>query len=282
MIEKLFKIFKVSFFAIGVLLVIIFWSALSYFGIFYAKEYLASESVAGEGCNVAGINLRGDVVTYHSNDSFNDQGGLIFDQTSADEVMRVMRETQADDSIKAVMVEIDSAGGSPVGGEEIMKALKDSPKPVVAYIRNVGASSAYLAATGADTIFASRFSDVGSIGMTMSYLQETERDKKAGLTYIDLSSGKYKDSGNPSRPLSTEEKQLFMRDIRIGHEHFVKMVAENRRLDIAKVRGLADGSSLTGEFAKKAGLIDEIGTSSDVKKFLSEKIGEPVDICWQN
>lgn len=292
--QKLVNILKSSFGVISIIVVLILWSTISYFGISFGKEFFfnvasnnsdVSDAEAlseNEDCNVYGINLHGDIVTYHSNDAYNDQDKLILDQTSADEVVWAVDKAENTDTVKAVVVEIDSYGGSGEAGEEMMLALKQSKKPVVAFIRNAGLSAAYLAATGAETIFASNFSDVGSIGITMSYLQNTEKNKKDGLTFIDLSSGKYKDSGNPDRPLTSEEKQIFMRDVKIAHEYFVNLVAQNRNLDIEKVKVLADGSSVMGEQALKDGLIDKIGLFPDVENFLSEKIGAPVAVCWQN
>jgi protease-4 len=193
-----------------------------------------------------------------------------------------MKDAQSKDNIKAVVVEIDSAGGSGEAGEEMMTAFKQSTKPVIAFIRDKGDSAAYLAATGAQTIFASKFSDVGSIGVTMSYLQETEKDKKDGLTYVDLSSGIYKDTGNPNRPLSDNEKQILMRDVKIAYQYFVNIVAQNRNLDVSAVQKLADGSTVMGEQALKDGLIDKIGSLPDVENLLTEKIGSKATICWQN
>ncbi len=235
-----------------------------------------------EDCNVYGINLHGEIVTYHTRDSYNDLGKLMLDETSADDVNWVMKNAQSKDNIKAVVVEIDSYGGSGEAGEEMMGAFKDSTKPVVAFIRNAGLSAAYLAATGAQTIFASKFSDVGGIGVTGSYLQETEKNKKEGLTYVDLSSGKYKDSGNPNRALSDDEKQVLMRNIKIAYEYFVNFVAQNRNLDVEKVKKLADGSSVMGEQALENGLIDKIGSLPEVESFLMNKIGETAKICWEN
>lgn len=287
--QKLSNILKSSFGVISIIIVLIIWSTVSYFGISFSKEFFSNTDVSdtealseNEDCNVYGINLHGDIVTYHSNDAYNDQDKLILDQTSADEVGWAVDKAENTDTVKAIVVEIDSYGGSGEAGEEMMLAFKKSQKPVVAFIRNAGLSAAYLAATGAETIFASNFSDVGSIGITMSYLQNTEKNKKDGLTFIDLSSGKYKDSGNPDRPLTNEEKQIFMRDVKIAHEYFVNLVAQNRNLDIEKVKALADGSSVMGEQALKNGLIDKIGLFPDVENFLTEKIGAPVTVCWQN
>lgn len=266
MLSKIYKIIKsrvvITFFVLFIL------ATITYFG--YKNS-----------CNVYGINIHGDIVTYNSNDSYTDQGNLIYDQTSADDVIQKIREAENDDDIEAIVLEIDSSGGSPIAGEEIMRTLKNSSKPTIAFVRNRALSSAYMISTGAETIFASQFSEVGSIGITMSYLQNTEKNKKDGFTYIDLSSGKYKDSGNPDRPLSEDEKRMFMRDVKISHDYFVSLVSENRNLDIEKVKKMADGSSMMGGMALENGLIDKIGLLPDVENYLSEKIGSPAKICWQ-
>jgi signal peptide peptidase SppA len=246
------------------------------------SDYSSDEEESGEdsNCNVKGLNLHGEIFTYNSYDSYNDQDKVMFDQVSSEELIFALDKAQNSDNIKAVIVEIDSPGGSPVAGEELADAFKKSKKPVIAVIRERGLSAAYMAASGAETIFASKFSDVGSIGVTMSYVQEVEKNKKAGLEFITLSSGKYKDSGSPERALSKEEKDLFMRDINIIFENFVKLVAENRKLSEVNVRKLADGSSMLGEAALKNGLIDQIGLMKDAEKFISKKIGEKAEVCW--
>jgi len=293
--QKIPKILKSSFNVISIILIIALWSGISYYVISNISKISSSvanntttdtsnteEPSEPENCNVYGINLHGDVVTYNSNDAYNDQYDVILDQTSADDIIWAVNEAQDNDKIKAIVVEIDSYGGSGVAGEEMMTAFKQSKKPVIAFIRNAGLSAAYLAATGAETIFASNFSDVGSIGVTMSYLQEAEKNTKEGLSYVNLSSGAYKDTGNPARTLSEDEKQLIMRDIKIGHDYFVKLVSENRNLSIETVKKIADGSSMMGEAALRNGLIDKIGIYPDVVDFLSDKIGTPADICWKN
>ena len=207
---------------------------------------------------------------------------MLVGEASVDDVYSIMQKAQENDKIKYVVVEINSYGGSPVAGMEMMTAFKNFKKPVVVFARNGIASAAYLAATGAQTIFASVATDVGSIGVTASYLENVEKNRKEGLEYIDLSVGKYKDTGDPNRPISNEEKQLIMRDCEILHEQFISAVATNRNLDIDKVRELADGSTMLGEAALKNGLIDRIGDAYDVVTFLTEKMGEEVKICWQN
>jgi len=275
---------------VSVIVVIVLWSILSYATIFYIDEFFFNQknidstenSISSDtgDCNVYGINLHGEIVTYNSRDTFDDQGNLIADQTSADDAYLLIQDANDNENVKAVVVEIDSGGGSPVAGQEIMNTFKQSTKPVIAFIRNQGLSAAYLAATGAETIFASKMSDVGSIGATMSYLEYAGQNAKEGLKFVDLSSGKYKDAGNPDKPLTAEEKQIFIRDIKLIHENFIQLVAQNRKLDIDKVRALADGSSMLGEAALNNGLIDKIGSIDDVKNLIKEKIGEEPQICW--
>lgn len=295
MLKKLYKLFRSSYNAISIMTVILLWTGISYYLIstivksstaLTSNDYTDTSDVGAsaepETCNVYGINIHGTVVTYHTRDSYNDQGKLILDETSADDVAWAVDAAQNNANVKGLIVEIDSGGGSGEAGEEMMRAFKESKKPVVAYIRNLGASAAYIAATGAETIFASNFSDVGSIGLTQSYLQYSEKNKKEGISYIDLSSGKYKTAGSPDKTLTQDERDLLMRDINIGYEYFVKLVSENRKLSIEEVRKLADGSSVMGEQAVKVKLIDKIGLFPDAEKFLAGKIGAPVSVCWQN
>ena len=230
-------------------------------------------------CNVLGINLHGQLVTYIPID-MSDSLLKDTDLVSSDTVLYYIKQSKEDEKIKAILVEIDSPGGTPVAGEEIANALKSSSKPTVAFIRQTGLSAAYWAATGAGRIFASKNSDVGSIGVTTSYLDNVNKNQKEGLSFVQLSTGKYKDTGNPDKPLSQEEINLFMRDLNIIHQNFIDAVSINRKIPLGEVKKIADGSSVLGEKAKELGLIDEIGSLSEVEKYLSEKIGEEVDVCW--
>jgi len=80
--------------------------------------------------------------------------------------------------------------------------------------------------------------------------------------------GKYKDSGSPDKALTSEEKDLFLRDVNIIYQNFIKAVSDNRKLPIEKVKSFADGSTVLGEKAKELGLIDEIGGINEVEKYL--------------
>lgn len=281
MSQNFFKILRYSLFAGAIIAIIVLWSVTLYF-FAHSKGVLAgiedSIDVEDYNCNVAGIKIHDGIVTYNSSDEKN-----AAEETSADQVYRAMEYVERNQNIKAVIVEIDSTGGSGVACEEIMTAFKKSKKPVVAFIRDVGSSAAYCIATGAQTIFASKMSDVGGIGVNGSYLENTDKNKMEGLKFIDIAAGKYKNYGNPDHALTDEEKQLMIRDVNLMYEYFIQIVAQNRKLDIGKVRKLADGSTMMGEAALKNGLIDQIGNLDDVKHYLQEIIGdeEEVDICWK-
>ena len=232
-----------------------------------------------EYCNVSNIKFQGHIVTYISNENKDEDGISLRDETSSEDIVKAIEKAERDNDIKAIVLEIDSLGGCPVASEEVTDALKKAKKPTVALIREYGISAAYHIATGADIIFASQNSAIGGIGVTMSYLDHAEENKKDGLTYNQLSVGKFKDAGNSDKPLTPEEKELFMRDINILHENFIKVVAENRKIDIEKVRPLADGSTMLGPMAIENNLIDQIGGRYEVEEYLREKLGGDIKIC---
>lgn len=246
----------------------------------YGDELGDEDAGIPENCNVYGVNLHGELITYISPENYDDDSYPIIDQTASEDVVYKIKQAEMNNNIKAIILEVDSYGGWPVAAEEVANALKKVQKPTIALIREGGVSAAYWAATGADIIFASKNSDVGSIAVTMSYLDYVKQNQKEGLTYNQLSSGKFKDAGDPDKPLTAGEKELLMRDLEILHNNFVKAVAENRNLDLEKVESLADGSTMLGEMALANGLVDKIGGMPEVEKYLSEKIGQEVEVCW--
>jgi len=231
-------------------------------------------------CNVLGIELHGELLTYIPPTDTDTDDIAVSDSTASEDIVLIIEDAEKDESIKAILLEVDSYGGYVVAGEEVADALRRAIKPTVVLIREGGASAAYMAASGADVIFASKNSDVGGIGVTMSYLDYVQQNQREGLAYVSLSSGKFKDTGDPNKPLSQEEKNLLMRDVNIVHKNFVKTIADNRKLNIEQVEALADGSTMLGGMALENSLVDKIGGMPEVTDYLEEKIGEGVEICW--
>lgn len=235
--------------------------------------------VSYEGCNVSGINLHGSLMTYIPEFAEGDINSDS-DSVSSEYILYFIKQANTNEDIKAIVIEVDSGGGSPVAGAEIDDAIKKSDKPVFAFIRDVGASASYLAISSADRIWASKHSDVGGIGVTMSYLSNVKNNENEGYSYEQLSAGKFKDAGSVDKPLTDEEKKLFMRDVNIIYENFMKAISENRKIPIEKVREISDGSTVLGEKAKELNLIDEIGLISDVENYLEQQLGQKPEICW--
>ena len=275
--EKIKKTLKTIFLLAIISTIAMYWydQYSHYFGEYY--EY-ALECPFGS--NVALIKIQGEIVTYGTVLVDSESSETISeDIASSETIVGYINQVEEDDYMEAIIVEIDSYGGSPVASEEIMNALKRAAKPTVAVIREGGVSGAYLIASGADIIFASEVSELGGIGVTMSYLDYSQQNKQEGIIYQQLSLGKFKDTGDPDKDLTAEEKELLMRDIKILHEVFVRNVAENRGLDIKKVEELADGSTMLGKAAKENGLIDEIGDIYDVQNWIENELGIEPEIC---
>ena len=274
--EKIIQGFKIILLVGLVLTLMMYW--YDQYMYYFTDAYSFEESPFIEcpwDSNVALISIHGEIATY----SYYTEEEEYSDMVSSEEIVKYIDVIEDDEYMEVLIVEIDSYGGYPVASEEIMNALKKMKTPVVALIREGAASGAYLIATGADKIYASEMSDIGSIGVSMSYIDYSEQNKEEGLIYQQLSSGKFKDSGDPDKELTKEEKELYMRDVIILHDIFVREVAENRNLDIKKVQELADGSTMLGQAAKDNGLIDEIGDIYDVKEWIREELGiEPI-IC---
>lgn len=268
------KAFKALWFVVIALTVVVFWIT---FYDSWSGEGETGNYYAGQDCNVAGINAHGEVVTY----AFDyEQDSQLPTEASSEYIIMYINEAEEAENIKAIVIDIDSYGGSPVAAQEIANTLKQATKPTVALIREAGASAAYWAATGADVIIASDLSDVGGIGVTLSYLDASKYNVKEGYVYNELRTAPYKDYGDPDKPLTADERALMMRDLTLIHEAFVKAVAENRKLDIKEVEKLADGSTMPGKMAIEYKLIDRIGSYPEVDAYLTEQIGEKPEICW--
>ena len=266
------KILKIISLIILIVTVVTFWSFLAYAVLIDSGSDVAS-SDQDDYCNVAKVDLYGDLYTYIREDE-NCPGC-----SSSEDIVNQIRAAEKNSDIKAILLAVDSTGGAPVSAQEIANALKRAQKPTAAWIRESGMSAAYFAATGANRIIASDFSDVGSIGITSSYVDNSVKNQKEGLTFNQLSIGKYKDTGNANKPLTADERKMAMADLQVGYNIFVNSVTANRHLDVAKVRALADGNTMKGQKALENGLIDQIGGIDEVLAYLKDRILEEPILC---
>ena len=229
-------------------------------------------------CNIAVIPIRGDIISYINANYYDINRDSPPPATAdPDTVAKTLQTAEANNKIRGILTIIDSYGGDSFAGDLIMKEIKRSELPTASLIRSAGASAGYLIATAGDTIIASPWSDVGSIGVTMSYVQNVEQNKKDGLDYVSLSAGKYKDAGDPNRILTSEERAIAMRDINTLHRLFIKEVSENRKLPVNAVTKLADGSTMLGELALKNKLIDQLGDQETARGWFARKLNISAD-----
>ena len=187
--------------------------------------------------------------------------GTIGSGTQITEYMKLLSQANFSKRIQAVLLDIDSPGGTVGGSEALYYMLRRvaKKKPVVAYIRGMGASGAYLLCCTASKIVSLPSALVGSIGVL--YVRPALQNllEKAGVGLTIYKGGQYKDMTGFWRNPTEEENEKFDRMIAEVHEMFALSVAEGRNLDDERMKELATGEAFTGFRAKKLGLVDELG-----------------------
>ena len=188
--------------------------------------------------------------------------GVISD---AKQVIQQLKRFRKEDSIKAIVMRIDSPGGGVGPSQEIFREIRKTieSKKVIASMGAVAASGGYYIAAGTNGIVASPGSITGSIGVIIGYANFEQILKKIGLVPVVIKSGEYKDMASPAREMTGREQQLLQDFVDKIHGQFVKDVALGRNMDFAEVVKLADGRIFTGEEAQKLGLVDRLGNLED-------------------
>jgi protease-4 len=198
--------------------------------------------------------------------------------TTVSDVKEAFEEAEADVTVKAIILDVNSGGGSVVASREMMRVVKSSGKPVVAWVGEAGASGAYYVASAADYIVADRDSIMGSIGVIAEFMHYYGLMDKVGFNVTVIKSGKTKDMGSPYRPMTEEEKELMQGMVDQIYVDFVSDVAENRGLSQDFVENVSRGQVYLGSEALTLGLVDAVGGFDDavsVAKNLGGIEGEP-------
>ena len=182
---------------------------------------------------------------------------------SADTIVDQLRKFNQDDSVKAVILHIDSPGGGAAASQEIyhevLRIREQKRKPIVASIESVGASGAYYIASASDKIYANDASVVGSIGVIMEWTNYGNLMQWAKLSPEVIHAGALKDAGDPTRPMTPQERAYFQSLVDNMYGQFVHDVAIGRHLPEDQVRSIATGQVWTGEQALPMHLIDKEG-----------------------
>jgi protease-4 len=200
--------------------------------------------------------------------------------TDSKKAVQNIRRFVKDDNIKALVIRVDSPGGSVGPSQEIYDAVKKAKaiKPLVVSMGSTAASGGYYIACGADTVYANPGTITGSIGVITQVITVDKLVEKADIEVHTVATGKFKDSGSPFKEFSVDDEVYFRSMIDDIYDQFVEDVAACRKLDETKVRELADGRVYTGRQAKKNKLVDELGSMQDAVDFVAKKAkldGEP-------
>lgn len=203
--------------------------------------------------------------------------GFISNDRRRDELIDKLAKT---DSVKAVIVSIDSTGGVTAGGEALYEGLRRlaEAKPTVATVGMVGASAAYMAAIATDHIVARRTSITGSIGVLFQYPEISELMDTLGVQVEEIKSAPLKAAPSPFRPASPVVREVITGVVRDTFEWFVDIVADRRSLSRDDALELADGRIFTGRQALSSGLIDEIGGEKEAIAWLASERNIDADL----
>lgn len=228
-----------------------------------AAILLSGSGSFGEG-DVALIRVEGVITS--------DRGGAgIFGGSSAgaERIVKLLEEFRKDRSTKSLVIRINSPGGSAAGSQEIYREImriRREGKKVTVSMGDVAASGGYYIASAADRIYADPATLTGSIGVIMETTDLHELLGKVGIDLVTIKSGKHKDIGSPSRPMTPEERRILQGLIDDVFDQFVTDVCAGRKLPRDYVRKLADGRIYTGRQALKLKLVDRTGSLQDALK----------------
>ncbi len=216
--------------------------------------------VQGEGARkIAVVNVQGEIVS-------GSEGFLGSAQATSGNLVSQLEQARNDDSVSAVVIRLNTPGGSVVASDEISREVakvRKAGKTVVAAMGEVAASGGYFIAAGANSIVANPSTITGSIGVIMVLLNLEGAAGKLGVEPIVVKAGRLKDIGSPFREMTSRERRIFQRLLDEAHGRFMNVVSQGRRMPMRRVRGIADGRILSGQQAREAGLVDRLGTFDD-------------------
>ena len=203
-------------------------------------------------------------------------GGLIRNDRDRVEMLDKIGKSNA----SAVILSIDSPGGTVTGSEQLFDALRrlSEKKPVVAVVEGMAASGAYIAAMGSDHIIARRNSIVGSVGVIFQFPNVTDLLKTVGVTVEDIKSSPLKASPNPYTPTTPEARAAINSLVMDSYGWFKGLVSERRKLSDQKLETVTDGRVFTGHQALGLQLVDELGDERTAREWLAREKGVSRDL----
>lgn len=235
--------------------------------VYFSFSSRDEESFSGFGSKIGVVDLEGAIL-------------------SPKQVVKQLKQFANDDSIKAIIIHVNSPGGGVAASEEIYREVKrirdEKKKRIVASIETVGASGAYYIASATNKIYADKGSIVGSIGVIAEWVNYGELLKWAKLNAITMKAGEFKDTGNPTREMTPAERAYMQSLIDNMHGQFIQAVADGRHAKVDDIRAIADGKVWTGEEALPLKLVDELTDFEGAVKDTARAVnisGEP-SLVW--
>ena len=226
------------------------------------------------------ITLHGGQQTASFGSSFGDkiavvdlEGVILSPKSTVDQ----LKKYADDDSVKAIILHVNSPGGGVAASEEIYREVKrirdEKKKRIVAAIESVGASGAYYVSSATNKIYADEGSIVGSIGVISEWVNYGDLLHWAKLKAIVMKAGEFKDTGNPTREMTPSEQQYLQSLIDNMHSQFIQAVADGRKMKYQDVKVIADGKVWTGQQAASMKLIDQVADFQAAVKDTAKSVG---------
>ncbi len=198
-----------------------------------------------------------------------------------DDLLELLDTLARDDTVKGVVLAINSPGGTTVGGESLYEAARRiaEAKPLVAEVGSLAASAGYMVAAASDHIVARESSIVGSIGVIFQYVDASTLLGRVGVDVNAVKSSPLKAEPSPFQPTSEEARQMIARLVASTYDWFVDLVAARRDFSPAQARALSDGSVFSGRQGLDNGLVDALGGEGEIRRWLREEHGLPEGIA---
>lgn len=217
----------------------------------------------GSGPAVAVVRVEGTIIGTDDTNYLNGAG--------SGTVIADLKAAEADEDVKAIVLRVDSPGGTVTGSAQIHEYIRDKvTKPVVVSMASTAASGGYYVSAPADYIFARADTTTGSLGVIMSLLNFSEFLDEWGVDVVNVASGPNKAIGSPYDEISEEHLEILNDLLDESYEQFVQIIADGRGLDKARVREIADGRIYSGKQALEVGLVDELGNFSDAVAYAAD------------
>jgi protease-4 len=229
----------------------------------YANAEVPNTEKSASNHKIALVYAEGSIVT--------GEGGL--EQIGGDRLAKELRKLRQDKDVKAIVLRIDSPGGSATASDIILRELEliRQEKPVIVSMGNVAASGGYWIAIGSDYIFAQSNTITGSIGVFGILPNFQEIANNNGVTWDAVKTGPLANLNTNARPKTEAELAIYQRLVQQVYDLFLEKVAKSRKLPLAKVAAIAQGRVWSGEDAQKIGLVDRLGGLNEAVEYAAEK-----------